>query len=161
VSKQSETAPLAERVAEAAADFGSAADAVDAAACDTLGINRTDLTILGAVMRAGRASAGAAAAAASLSAAATSTAIQRLVAAGLLTREADPDDRRRAVLTATPDARRWIEEVYAPIATEGRRMLDRFAPEELAVVEEFLRLGIEHQRRHARRIRELAGRVGG
>src|SRR3954469_19571917 len=45
VSKQS----AVERAARAAERFGSATDAVDAAAADLLGVNRTDLRILGVV----------------------------------------------------------------------------------------------------------------
>lgn len=143
------------RVAEAAVVFGAMADAVDAAAADVLGVNRTDLTILGAVHRAGRATAGEAAAAATLSAPATTAAIQRLVAAGLLAREVDPADRRRAVLTLTPLAKERIEQVYGPIGSEDFGHLNGYSPEDLAIIERFLTDGIAVQQQHARRIRSL------
>lgn len=143
------------RVAEAATVFGTMADAVDAAAADVLGVNRTDLTILDAVHRAGRSTAGEAAQAAALSAPATTAAIQRLVAAGLLAREVDPADRRRAVLTLTPLARERIEQVYGPIGSEAFGHLNSYSPEDLAIIERFLTDGIAQQQQQARRIRSL------
>jgi hypothetical protein len=64
VSKQ--LADLVDRVAQAAADFGAAADEVDAAAATALRVNRTDLRLLGLVTQRGSMSAGALAAAAGL-----------------------------------------------------------------------------------------------
>ncbi|MDQ1286850.1 MAG: hypothetical protein QG622_415 [Actinomycetota bacterium] len=143
------------RVAEAATLFGAMSDAVDAAAADVLRVNRTDLTILAAVHRAGRTTAGEAATAAALSAPATTAAIQRLVAAGLLAREVDPADRRRAILTLTPLAKDRIEQVYSPIGSESFGHLGGYSPEDLAVIERFLTDGIAAQQQHARRIRSL------
>jgi DNA-binding MarR family transcriptional regulator len=141
-------------VAVAAADFGAAADAVDQAVATTLGINQTDLRILGAVHQAGRLTAGDAASAAALSLSATTTAIQRLVAAGLLRREADAADHRRAALTITPDAAQRIEGSYGPIGREGRAQLNRWSDADLRVICRFLVDGIAFQRRHAERIRQ-------
>jgi DNA-binding MarR family transcriptional regulator len=150
VSKQREA--LAAEVARAAADFGAASDAVDQAVSARLGVNRTDLRILDSVHRAGALTAGEAAAAASLSPAATSTAIQRLVAVELLRREADPGDRRRAVLTLTATAAAVIEDCYGPIGREGLTALAGWSARELQVIRRFLADGIAFQRRHADRI---------
>jgi DNA-binding MarR family transcriptional regulator len=161
VSKQSDPdlPDLPERVAAAAADFGSAADEVDAAVAEALGVNRTDLRIVGAVALAGELSAGALSAAVALSPAATTTAVQRLVAAGHLTRAVDPADRRRTVLTLTASAAALVERAYGPVASEGRAALDDYTPAELAAVERFLRAGIALQRHHAARIRAEVGRA--
>jgi DNA-binding MarR family transcriptional regulator len=154
VSKQSDHLQLLADVAAAAADFGAAADAVDEAVAVALGVNRTDLRILGAIYRGGRLTAGEAARAATLSPAATSTAIQRLVAAGLVRRGPDPADRRRATLTLTVHAHGVIEDSYEPIGREGEAELGRWSPAELAVILRFLRDGTGFQHRHADRIRE-------
>jgi DNA-binding MarR family transcriptional regulator len=140
-------------VAVAAADFGAAADAVDQAVAASLGVNQTDLRILGAVHQAGRLTAGDAATAAALSLSATTTAIQRLVGAGLLRREADPDDHRRVALTVTARAARRIEDSYGPIGREGRAQLRRWSDDDLGIIRRFLEEGIAFQRRHADRIR--------
>lgn len=156
VSKQSGREQSLDRVAAAAAGFGAAADAVDSAVAAVLGVNRTDLTILGAVHHVGRLTAGDAATAARLSPAATSAAIRRLVGAGLLRREIDPKDRRRAALTVTERAGGIIEQAYGPIGRGGRAELERWTSEELAVIESFLTTGIQFQQHHAARIRTWA-----
>jgi DNA-binding MarR family transcriptional regulator len=63
-----------------------------------LGINRTDLAILGVIQAAGQATASQVSRGVGLSASATTTAIGRLVAAGLVDRAVDQDDRRRVDL---------------------------------------------------------------
>jgi DNA-binding MarR family transcriptional regulator len=140
--------------AQAAADFGAATDLVDEAAATALGVNRTDLRILGLVAT-GTWSAATLAAAAKLSPAATTTAIQRLVAAGHLTRAVDQHDRRRAVVALTPRAEDLIERLYGPIERAGHRVLARYSPEELKLITEFLRQGIELQHAEADRIRAM------
>lgn len=155
VSKQSDRATLVDATGLAAAAFGSATGAVDAAAGALLGVNPTDLTILGVLYGRRRLTAGAAASAARLSPAATSTAIQRLLAAGHITRTADPDDRRRALLMLTPEAQQLLERAYEPIGIEGRAALDAYSDAELRVIERFLASGRELQLAHAERIRGL------
>jgi len=151
VSKQ-----LRDEAARAAADFGAATDVVDEAAATVLGVNRTDLRILGLVAT-GAWSATALAEAAKLSPAATSTAIQRLVATGHLTRTVDPNDRRRAVVALTPRAEKLIESIYGPIERAGHRVLARYSTDELTLITDFLRRGIDLQLAEADRIRALPG----
>lgn len=155
MSKQAAVAELVERVAQASADFGAANTEVDDAVADLLGVNPTDRRIVGLVFSAGPLSAGALAGAAGLSPAATTTAVQRLVAAGHLVREIDPADRRRTVLTLTDSAAEAIRRSYGPVAEDGMRILAGYRPAELALIEEFLRKGIDLQRRHAARIRGI------
>jgi DNA-binding MarR family transcriptional regulator len=152
VSKQS----AVERVARAASEFGAAADAVDAAAAAVFGVNRTDLRILGTVLD-GPLTAGQVAAAVHLSPAAATTAIQRLVARGHLTREPDPDDRRRAVVTLTAPARELAERIYGPVGEAGIAALRRWNAAELALIADFLERGRALQLEQAERIRALTG----
>jgi DNA-binding MarR family transcriptional regulator len=141
--------------AQAAAEFGAAADEVDDAAAVQLGVNRTDLRILGLIGAAGAMTAGALAGAVRLSPAATTAAIQRLVAAGHLHREVDPQDRRRAVVTITASTAETLDRVYRPIGEAGLRLLDRYSPDELSLITDFLRLGRRMQLEQAERIRTL------
>ena len=159
MSKQSspeQVTRLRSQVAQAAADFGAAADAVDGAVATLFGVNRTDLRILGLVFAAGAMAAGPLAAAARLSPAATSTAIQRLVAAGHLSRAVDDRDRRRAVVTLTAKALDLLDRTYAPIARAGRADLARYSARDLALILDFLERGIRLQHAQADRIRTLA-----
>ncbi|WP_073251730.1 MarR family winged helix-turn-helix transcriptional regulator [Cryptosporangium aurantiacum] len=156
MSKQSpERELLVERAARAAADFGAAAGAVDEQARAVLGINPTDASILAVLYEREQLTAGEAAAAIRLSPAATSTAIQRLVAAGHLTRTPDPADRRRAVLVLTEATRTLLAAIYEPIGDEGTALLADYTDDELRVVTRFLERGRALQLAHADRVRAL------
>jgi DNA-binding MarR family transcriptional regulator len=146
-----------ERAARAAAEFGDAADAVDAAAAVVFGVNHTDLRLLGAV-RHGPLTAGQVAEAVHLSPAAATTAIQRLVARGHLTREPDPADRRRAVVGLTDSARRLAEQIYGPVGEAGVAALQRWTAQELELIADFLERGRALQLAEAARIREMVRR---
>jgi DNA-binding MarR family transcriptional regulator len=147
-------AELITEATHAAAAFGAADDLVDEAAAAAFGVNRTDLRIIGLVMAAGTLTAGHLAAAAGLSPAATTTAIQRLIHAGHLTRKTDAEDRRRAVVELTPRAVDLLEEVYGPIERAGRELLERYSEAELALIVDVLRRGERMQLAEARRVRE-------
>ncbi len=150
MSKQSSV----ERAARAAAEFGDAADVVDDAAAAVFGVNRTDLRLLGA-LRHGALTAGQVADAVHLSPAAATTAIQRLVARGHLTREPDPDDRRRAVVALTPSARRLADRTYGPVGEAGMAALRGWTAAELDLIAEFLERGRALQLAEAARIRAM------
>ena len=150
MSKQSDLRGIAAR---AAADFGAAADAVDQAAATGLGVNRTDLRIIGRVKDAGAMAAGALSDAVQLSPAATTTAIQRLVAAGHLHREVDPQDRRRVVVTVTAATGELLDRMYGPIGRAGERLLAGYSADDLRLIIEFLEAGRRLQLEQADRIR--------
>lgn len=148
-----------ERAARAAERFGAAADAVDAAAADAMGVNRTDLRILGTVVERSL-TAGQVAEAVGLSPAAATTAIQRLVARGYLTREPDPDDRRRAVIELTASAREQAERIYGPVGAAGEAELRRWTEDELQLIADFLERGCALQLAQADRILAMADGSG-
>jgi DNA-binding MarR family transcriptional regulator len=160
VSKQIVPQAALTAAAQAAADFGAAAVEVDEAAAAVFGVNRTDLRIIGLLHKAGPMSAGPLAVAARLSPAATSTAIQRLVAAGCVTRSVDDADRRRAVVALTPWATDLLAQIYAPIGEAGLAELADYSVAEIALVTEALRRGERLQVAHAERIRGLRRRPG-
>ena len=149
MSKQS----VVERAARAAADFGDAADAVRQAAATRLGLNRTDFRILAGLRSGEPVSAGALAAAAGLSPAATTEAVQRLVARGLLVRDTDPKDRRRAVITITPEAAAELVSLFGPISDDGHALLRGYTTAELELLIGFLEIGRRLQLAGAERIR--------
>ncbi len=142
-----------ERTAQAAREFGDANDAVDQAAADHLGINRTDYRIIAATHIAGPLSAGRLAEAVDLSPAATTEAVQRLVAKGLLTRDVDPDDRRRAVIARVPAVGEALDAFYEPVRDGGFALLRRYTVAELALIRGFLDHGRALQLAVAERIR--------
>jgi DNA-binding MarR family transcriptional regulator len=137
-------------------EFQEAANAVDDAASQVFGLNRTDLRCMGLLFTRGPLTAGQLAEATDISPGAMTTVLDRLERAGLAHRRADPGDRRRVLVDVTPDARDQGERLYGPIRDEGVARLRRYSDQELRLIRDFVRAGIELQERHAARIRALA-----
>ncbi|MFC7621198.1 MarR family winged helix-turn-helix transcriptional regulator [Microlunatus sp. GCM10028923] len=155
MSKQSNSrAELIETIQYDVAEFQHLTDTYDDAAAALFGVNRTDLRLIGLLSLRGPLTAGDLAAGAALSPAATSTAIQRIVEAGHATREPGAEDRRRAVITLTPRARRLIDKAYTTIAEAGRTQLEGYSDRELRTIHDFLSRGnvlLEESARSLRR----------
>ncbi len=145
-------AELIGEVAHEVAEFQSAVDVVDEAAAARLGINRTDLRVLGILFRLGRMAAGQLARLAGLSPGAMTVAIDRLERAGYARRVKLPEDRRSVLVEVTPKGRSRSEQIYGPIGREGVASLERYGDAELALLRDFLRAARELQEHHAARI---------
>jgi DNA-binding MarR family transcriptional regulator len=144
---------LIDEVSEAIAEFQSAADLVDEAACKRLGVNRTDLRCLGLLFVRGLMSAGQLAEAGGLSPGAMTTALDRLERAGYARRVRDPEDRRGVLIDITEEARRLIEEIYGPIGRAGIARLERYTDDQLMLLRDFLREGRALQTEYASALR--------
>src|SRR5688572_18033425 len=81
-----------------------AVDALDEAAANHLGINRTDLRCLDVLLERGSASPGALADAVGLTTGSVTTMLDRLEALGYVQRSPDPGDRRRVEVRPTSAA---------------------------------------------------------
>jgi DNA-binding MarR family transcriptional regulator len=147
-------AQLIAEVAHEVAEFQNAVDVVDEVAAARLGINRTDLRVLGALVRHGRTPAGRLARLVGLSPGAMTIAIDRLERVGYARRLRAPDDRRRVLVEATRKGRSRSDQIYTPIGKEGRASLDRYTDADLQLLRDFLRAARELQERHASRISE-------
>jgi DNA-binding MarR family transcriptional regulator len=145
-------AQLVAEVADEVAEFQNAVDVVDEAAAGRLGINRTDLRVLGALVRHGRTPAGRLARLVGLSPGAMTIAIDRLERVGYARRLRAPDDRRSVLVEVTPKGRSRSEQIYGPIGKEGVASLDRYTDADLQLLRDFLRAARELQERHASRI---------
>ena len=110
-----------------------------AAAC---GIHQTDvraLAELGQAQRTGSAmTAGLLGSALGLSSPATSALIARLEAAGSIRRSRDPEDRRRVLVTASPDALRQAVAYFQPMGDAVTAALVGCSEQEMSVVASFL-----------------------
>jgi DNA-binding MarR family transcriptional regulator len=137
-------------------EFQEATGAVDDAASHVFGLNRTDLRCMSLLFNRGPMTAGQLAEATDLSPGAMTTVLDRLERAGLAHRLADPDDRRRVLVDITSDARDHGERLYGPIRDAGVAMLQRYSAEELRLIRDFVRAGIDLQQESAARIRALA-----
>jgi len=158
VARQAPRQSAAERAADALADLIAAAEEVEQAAAASLGVNRTDLKIISLLAGwAADLSAGELAQAAGLSPAATSTAISRLVGAGYLTREVDPDDRRRARIGLAAAATERRKRVYGSPEATGRERFSGYTGSQLDLIAGFLRRETLRRLGQAQRIREPSG----
>jgi DNA-binding MarR family transcriptional regulator len=142
--------------------FQQAADAMDEAATEAMGINRTDGRCLDVIdVHGSPMTAGELALAADLSPGAVTTVIDRLERAGYARRVPDPRDRRRVLVELTPRARKVTEDLYGPMGEAGAEALAGYSVAELERIRDFLRTGAEIQNAQAARVRERRGKRAG
>jgi DNA-binding MarR family transcriptional regulator len=120
-----------------------AVEAVDDAACEYMGINRTDLRCLDILGRAGPMSAGRLAEESKLTNAAVTVVLDRMERAGYMRRVRDTVDRRRVMVEATPKAHERAWTLYGKIAEKLYEQLERYSDEELELLRDFLRARTE------------------
>jgi DNA-binding MarR family transcriptional regulator len=138
----------------------NAADAMDAAVADWLGVNRTDVICLDILARLGTVPAGRLAEESRLTTGAVTAVLDRLERAGYVQRLADPSDRRRVLVETTERFRELAEHAWGPVAAELVGAGSRFTKEQLAGIREFLRFGAELSYRRAEEIAAEAREVG-
>ena len=114
-------------------------DIADQAIADYLGLNRTDSRCLDIIERLDGVSAGRLAAESGLSTGAVTTILDHLEGAGYARRVTDPGDRRRVLVELTPDARRELMELYAPLVEGTMRQLEGYTTDEVVLIRDFMR----------------------
>jgi DNA-binding MarR family transcriptional regulator len=129
-------------------------DALDQAASELLGINRTDARCIDVVLQRGRVTAGELAVATGLSPGAVTTAIDRLERARYARRVSDPADRRRVIVEPTDRIAQLAEEIYGPLRELGGSLMQRFSAKQLKAITEFLEGAAEIQLERALQVRE-------
>jgi DNA-binding MarR family transcriptional regulator len=134
----------------------NAADTMDAAVAELLGVNRTDVLCLDILARLGTVPAGRLAEESRLTTGAITAVIDRLEQAGYVRRLNDPADRRRVLVETTDRFRELAEHAWGPVAEELLSSGGRFTREQLDGIREFLRLGAELSYRRAEELAEEA-----
>lgn len=142
------------------AEYQTAADALDDAVSDALGVNRTDSRCFGILVLRGPMTAGQLAEATGTSPGAMTTALDRLERAGFVRRTRDDGDRRRVVVEPTPEAARRYVDLYRPLEVDGAVESSSYTDGQLRVLIDFLRVNRELQERHAARVRAALGPKG-
>src|SRR5687767_13556347 len=99
-------------------------DNFDQAVADHVGMNRTDARCIDLVDQAGGMTAGELARAAGLTTGAVTAVVDRLEAAGLARRVADPADRRRVRIEATDRLWEVTQPLIGPMVDESMAILD-------------------------------------
>jgi DNA-binding MarR family transcriptional regulator len=134
----------------------NASDALDDAAVEILGINRTDGRCLDIIQQNGAMTAGQLAGATGLSPGAVTTILDRMEAAGYLQRVRGQEDRRKIMVELTPEASRRIWEIWGPLARWSETELGRYSEAELNFVMDFLRRGRAFVEEYVVKLRERA-----
>jgi DNA-binding MarR family transcriptional regulator len=140
--------------------YQQATDALDQAASELLGINRTDARCIDIVLQQRRITAGELARAAGLSPGAVTTALDRLERAGYARRVRDPEDRRRVLVEPTEEIAELAKIVYGPLRRSGSVLMQRFSDRELKAITEFFEGAAEIQLERALEVREQLNRRG-
>ena len=120
-----------------------------------LKLSRTDMRCLDLIGRLGPLTAGRLAEEASLTTGAVTFILDRLEETGMVVRRRDTEDRRRVWVEIVPEAQERLEDLQRPVAEEMRRVSQRFAAEELAIVRDYMRQAKEVFQR------QMAGAGGG
>lgn len=137
--------------------YQAAVNDFDAAAATSLGVNRTDLRCLEILLTQQQtALPSQLGVKLGLTTGSVTVMLDRLERLGHLTREPDPDDRRKVIVRATPKAvqKVWTE-IYQPLAEEGLEGLAHYTAADLALVTDFLRRGRQLYERHLTRVRAM------
>jgi DNA-binding MarR family transcriptional regulator len=124
------------------------------AAADKIGINATDLNCLNILSFSGHMTAGELARATGLTTASITGVVDRLEEAGFVTRERDPNDRRRVVVQINLDrAMKDVATVFAPMLRSWREMSARYSDDELRLIVDFYGRMEQVFREHLLRLR--------
>jgi DNA-binding MarR family transcriptional regulator len=150
VSRQWSRSELAQQLrAESTGYLGAASD-FDERLAKKLKLGRTDMRCLEFVAREGPLTAGRLAEESGLTTGAVTFILDRLEAAGMVTRRRDTEDRRRVWVEIVPEAQERLAGLQQPIAEEMRQVAQHFKADELALVRDFMRQAKEVFQRQVR-----------
>src|ERR671922_1747812 len=137
MSRDSARERIVEEFSAAIRAYQTSNDTWDQAMADHVGINRTDARCIDLLDQAGGMTAGELAKAAGLTTGAVTAVVDRLERAGMARRVADPSDRRRVRIEATPKLWELTGPLMGPFIEESQSILDDFTTEELERFAEF------------------------
>lgn len=103
-----------------------------------LGLSESDIDALELLIDTGASTAGRLAELMGLTTGAVTRVIDRLEQAGYVRRESDPSDRRRVVVEVVPERVASVESVLASLERAAAQEVERYSPEQLALINDFL-----------------------
>jgi|SRR5262245_15690419 len=127
------------------------------AVADRLGLHPTDHKCADLLDMNGPMTAGELADLTGLTTGAITGVIDRLEAAGLVRREADPNDRRRVIVRVVPKSLRRVGRLFEPLAAAMVELCARYTDRELATILDFMDRSREIARRETLRLRTNLG----
>jgi DNA-binding MarR family transcriptional regulator len=138
----------------------AAADALDHAACDRMGINRTDARCVDIIDRHGGITAGQLADESGLTTGSVTAMLDRMERDGYVRRVRDDQDRRRVTVELTARMNELNAEIYGPVGMQGRELLQRYSSEQLTMMCNFFHDGAELLDEHGARVRAMGPAMG-
>jgi DNA-binding MarR family transcriptional regulator len=150
VSRQWSRSELGQQLRSEIMGYLGAASEFEGGLAKKLKLSRTDMRCLDLIGRTGPLTAGRLAEEAGLTTGAVTFILDRLEETGMVTRRRDTEDRRRVWVEIVPEAQDRLADLQAPVAEEMRRVSQRFALEELAVVRDYMRQAKEVFQRQVR-----------
>jgi DNA-binding MarR family transcriptional regulator len=148
------------RLKEAVRANQTANDVWDDCVTRFFGVNRTDGRCLDVIDRHGKVTAGQLAAETGLTTGAVTVVVDRLEAVGYAERTRDPEDRRKVWITTTPIMREMTERLFAHFQLIGPVVLERFTPDQIAAIVEFLDVSATINLDHAALLEQYVDRKG-
>lgn len=130
------------------------------AIADRLGINPTDLKCLDLAAGPEPVTAGRLAEVSGLTSGAITGVINRLEKAGLVRREQHPDDRRKVIITVSPDTSTRVVGLFGSITTSMLDLCSRYQDHELALVLDFISHVTDTTHAEANKLRQSADESG-
>ncbi len=127
VSRQSSRMELGQQLRSEIMGYLGAASEFEGGLAKKLKLSRTDMRCLDLIGRLGPITAGHLAEEAGLTTGAVTFILDRLEAAGMVTRRRDTEDRRRVWVEIVPEAQDTLQDLQRPVAEEMRRVSQRFA----------------------------------
>ncbi|MEU3861305.1 MarR family transcriptional regulator [Streptomyces sp. NPDC028722] len=121
---------------------------------DRLGINATDLKCLDLAAGPEPLTAGRLAEVSGLTSGSITGVVNRLERAGLVRREQDPNDRRKVIITVSPDVPSRVAGLFGSITTSMLDLCARYEDHEIALVLDFISHATETTHAEAMKLRQ-------
>lgn len=153
-SRQKRRLQLLSQIGDVSRMNQGATNLFDERLSEFLGINNTDGRCLDIIERIGRVSAGQLANHAGLTTGAVTAVVDRLEAAGYVTRIRDPLDRRKIWVEPTPHLSMLVATIFGVYDLVGPLMMRHFTEEQLEGILAFMRMGTRINQELAAGLRE-------
>ncbi|MFE5626886.1 MarR family winged helix-turn-helix transcriptional regulator [Streptomyces virginiae] len=123
------------------------------AMADSVGLHPTDMQCIALLdVEPGPVSTGDIARLTGLTSGSATRLVDRMVKAGIVERQADPNDRRRSLVALSPEARRRIGAAWDTPGRAFGAVLESYSDSELAVIADYLHRAAEVGRAQAKRL---------
>ncbi|WP_405015834.1 MarR family transcriptional regulator [Kitasatospora sp. NBC_00070] len=146
--------PVTARLGAAVQSYQGAVDDFDRELARLLGVNETDLRCLEILLTVEETAPRELSRLLGLTTGSVTTMLDRLEKLAYLTRTPHPTDRRRTLVRITPEAARRCYGLIGPFVDDATRQVgDRYTPEQLELVTDFLTFTRDIQQQHVEKLR--------